>query len=75
MAYFLGFNLLMLLAAIGVMAKVIPVGFLTSFITALHYTIGISTPTQEQVRRAVIIWIVSMVIIVDILFSLLVWVF
>jgi hypothetical protein len=74
MLYFLGFNGLMLLLAIGVIAKVIPVHFLTGFITGLHYTIGISTPTQAQVRRAVIVWIVSIVIIVDVLFSLLRWV-
>ena len=75
MVYFLGFNALMLLLAIGVLAKAISVSFLTGFITALHFTIGISTPTQAQVRHAVIIWIVSVVIIVDILFSLLRWVF
>jgi hypothetical protein len=74
MLYFLGFNGLMLLLAIGVIARVIPVQFLTGFITALHYTIGISTPTQDQVRRAVIVWIVSIVIIVDVLFALLRWV-
>jgi fatty-acid desaturase len=75
MLYFLAFNGLMLLLAIGVVTKVISVQFLTGFITALHYTIGISTPTQEQVRRAVLVWIVSIVIIVDILFSLLRWAF
>jgi hypothetical protein len=75
MAYFLGFNAVMLLLAIGVGTKVVPVGPLTSFITGLHYTIGISTPSQAQVRRAVIIWIISMLVIVDLLFSLLVWVF
>jgi hypothetical protein len=74
MLYFLAFNGLMLLVAIGVIAQVIPVQFLTGFITALHYTIGISTPTQDQVRRAVIVWIVSIVIIVDVLFALLRWV-
>jgi hypothetical protein len=74
MLYFLAFNGLMLLLAIGVIARVIPVQFLTGFITALHYTIGISTPTQDQVRRAVIVWIISIVIIVDVLFALLRWV-
>jgi hypothetical protein len=75
MVYFLAFNGVMLLLAIGVIIKVISVQFLTGFITALHYVIGISTPTQSQVRRAVIVWIVSIVIIVDMLFSLLRWVF
>jgi fatty-acid desaturase len=75
MLYFLAFNGLMLLLAVGVVAKLISVQFLTGFITALHYTIGISTPTQEQVRRAVLVWIIAMVIIVDMLFSLLRWAF
>jgi hypothetical protein len=75
MLYFLAFNGFMLLVAIGVVAKVISVQFLTGFITALHYTIGISTPTQDQVRRAVLVWIISIVIIVDVLFSLLRWAF
>ncbi|HXA50262.1 MAG TPA: hypothetical protein VNV86_08170 [Candidatus Acidoferrum sp.] len=75
MLYFLVFNGFMLLLAIGVVGKVISVQFLTGFITALHYTIGISTPTQDQVRRAVLVWIISMVIIVDMLFSLLRWAF
>jgi hypothetical protein len=73
--YFLGFNVLMVLLAAGVIAKLISVRFLTGFITALHYTIGISTPTQNQVRNAVIVWIVSVVIIVDVLYCLLLWVF
>ena len=75
MVYFLGFNGLMLLLAVLVIAKVLSVRFLTPLITGLHYTIGISTPTEQQVRRAVIVWIVSVVIIVDVLFSLLRWVF
>ena len=75
MFYFLGFNAFLVLLAIGVLAKVISVRFLTSFITGLHYTIGISTPTQDQVRRAVIVWIVSALVIVDTLYCLLLWVF
>ena len=75
MYYVIAFNALMLLLALGVVKKVLPVKFLTSLITGLHYTIGISTPTPDQVRRAVLAWIASMVIIVDVLFSLLRWVF
>jgi hypothetical protein len=54
---------------------VVSVRFLTPLITGLHYTIGISTPTEDQVRRAVIVWIVSVVVIVDVLFAMLRWVF
>jgi hypothetical protein len=75
MIYFVGFNGVMLLLAILVIAKVLSVRFLTPLITGLHYTIGISTPNEAQVRRAVIFWIVSVIVIVDVLFSLLRWVF
>lgn len=75
MLYFLVFNGVMLLVAILVIAKVVSVRFLTPLITGLHYTIGISTPNEDQVRRAVIVWIVSVVVIVDVLFCLLRWVF
>lgn len=75
MIYFLGFNGVMLMLVILVIAKLISVRFLTPLITGLHYTIGISTPTEAQVRRAVIVWIISVMVIVDVLFSLLRWVF
>jgi hypothetical protein len=75
MQFFLAFNGVMLVLAIGVLGRIVPVKFLTGFITAVHYTIGISTPTEEQVRRAVIVWIVSIVLIVDVVFSLLRWVY
>jgi len=75
MVYFLAFNGVMLLLIVLVIAKVVSVRFLTPLITGLHYTIGISTPTEDQVRRAVIVWIVSVVVIVDVLFAMLRWVF
>jgi hypothetical protein len=75
MQFFLAFNGVMLVLAIGVLGRIVPVKFLTGFITAVHYTIGISTPTEEQVRRAIIVWIVSVVLIVDVVFSLLRWVY
>ena len=49
--------------------------FLEDFITALHYSIGISTPPRDQVRRAALIWLISLVIIVGVLVLLLSYVF
>ena len=74
MLYFAGFHALMILLAIGVATKVISAKVQYEFITGLHYTIGISTPPQDQVGRMVIIWIVSVVVIVDMLYCLLLWV-
>jgi hypothetical protein len=75
MLFFLGFNAVMLLLALGVLTKLVSVKLMSGFITGLHYTVGISTPTPDQVRRAVLIWIVSVVTIVDVLFALLRWAF
>jgi len=75
MALAIAFNGLMIVLAVAVAKKLVPLGFLSSFLSGLHYTIGISTPTQEQVRRAVLVWIASVVVIVDVLFALLRWVF
>jgi len=65
----------MLVAAIGVLAGVLPLRHLAALLTGLHYTIGISAPTPRQVRWTIIVWIVSMLLIVDLLFCLLRWVF
>ena len=48
MLYFLAFNGLMLLLAVGVGWGLVSLRFLDGFITGLHYTIGISTPTPEH---------------------------
>jgi hypothetical protein len=50
------------------------VGFLTTPITGLHFTIGITAPTPEQVRRAAVIWIISILVIIGVLLGLLHWV-
>ena len=44
---------------------------LTSLIQGLHFTIGIRTPPPEQLRTVAIVWVVSMVAIVAMLFLLL----
>jgi hypothetical protein len=75
MEYAIAFNVLMVALAVAVARKLVPLGFLTSLLSGLHYTIGITTPTPQQVRRAVLVWIASVVIIIDVLFALLRWAF
>ena len=74
MIYAVLFNAIMLLLALGVGKSLLPAGFLTSLIMGLHYTIGITTPTEAQVRRAAVVWILCIVVIVDVLLALLSWV-
>jgi hypothetical protein len=74
MLYAVVFNILMLVLAVAVSRGGLPVHFLDGLITGLHYTIGITTPTPQQVRRAAVVWILSMLVIVDVLFALVRWV-
>jgi len=74
MLYIIAFNVLMILVVAGAIKRVLPIGFLTNFITGLHYTIGITVPPPDQVHRAAIVWIVSVVIIIDVLLALVRWV-
>nr|HWB98975.1 hypothetical protein [Bryobacteraceae bacterium] len=65
----------MLLLGGVVAAGWMPMGFLSSLVNDLHRTIGITTPTPKQVRIAILMWIVSMLIIVDGMFLLFRYVF
>lgn len=74
MLYIIVFNVLMVLVIAGAIKRVLPIGFLTNLITGLHYTIGITVPPPDQVHRAAVVWIISVVIIIDVLLALVRWV-
>lgn len=59
------FHVLMLLLGIGIVARVISAQRISSALSYLHTSIGITTPPLEQVRMIALIWIVSTVVIVD----------
>lgn len=69
------FNIAMLLVCAAVAAGVVPSKLYDGFMRGLHNTIGITTPTARQVRWVLIVWIVSTVIIVDVILALLVYAF
>jgi hypothetical protein len=71
----LAFNLAMLLVCAAIAAGVVPSKLYDGLMRGLHNTIGITTPTPRQARWVMIVWIVSTVIIVDIMAALLVYVF
>jgi hypothetical protein len=60
------FNAVMFLAIAAALAGAIPRRFYDSFLRGLHLTIGISTPTDQQLRRAVAMWLVGVLAIVDV---------
>ena len=61
------FNAVMFLLIAAALAGAIPRRIYDSFLRGLHMTIGISTPTDQQLRRALAMWLVSVVAIVDVL--------
>jgi hypothetical protein len=69
------FNLVLLAMAVAVMTRMLPTGFLGSLIDGLHKSIGITAPTPNQIRWVVVVWLVSMVVIVDMMLFLFAYVF
>jgi len=59
------FHVLMLLLGLGIVSRVVPTQLVRHILGYLHKTIGITTPSLEQVRTVALIWIGSTVIIVD----------
>jgi hypothetical protein len=59
------FHLLMLLLALGIAARIIPASQVSNILGYIHKTIGITTPAPEQVRMIALVWIGSVIIIVD----------
>jgi hypothetical protein len=59
------FHVVMVLLALGVMSKVVPVQLVGNMLDNLHKTLGITTPPPEQTRTIALVWIGSTIIIVD----------
>lgn len=64
---------LALIAAVA--ANLLPAKVYDSLLRGLHNTIGITTPTQRQLRWVLIVWVLSAVVIFDAMAFLLVYVF
>ena len=65
MAVIVGFHVLMLLLGLGIVSRAVPSPLVSDMLGYLHKTIGITTPSAAQVRMVALIWIGSVVIIVD----------
>jgi hypothetical protein len=59
------FHALMLLLAFGVVTRVIPLHSVITILGYLHNSIGITTPPEQQVRTIALIWLASIVVLVD----------
>jgi hypothetical protein len=69
------FNAVLLLLGVAVARNRVPMKSVSGLLHGLHGTIGISAPTPKQVRGAVLLWIVSVALIVDVLWVMLQYVF
>ena len=66
------FNVLTVLLGIAVASPVVPVKLLSDVLGYLHTIIGITTPAPDKVRMVALIWVASVIVIVDGLLLLLV---
>ena len=58
------FNLVMVLLCAAAVGRPIPPRF-NGFLRGLHKTIGISTPTDRQLRWVLVVWLLAVLAIVD----------
>ncbi len=61
----IGFHALMLLLGLGIATRVVPAQLVRSLLGYVHTTIGITTPSLPQERMIALIWLGSVVVIVD----------
>jgi len=59
------FHVVMLLLGLVIGSRVVSTDLVSNVLGYLHKTIGITTPSLEQVRMVALIWIGAAIIIVD----------
>lgn len=69
------FNAAVFVLCMLVAAGVVPKKWYDGAVRGLHATIGITTPTDRQVRAVLVVWLISMLAIVDTMAVLLKYVF
>jgi hypothetical protein len=67
------FNVLMIALAVAVGAGLVPAGRISAMLEWLHAIIGITPPAPEKSKLFALVWVGSMIVIVDGLLSLLVF--
>ena len=69
------FNAVVFVVCMLVAAGVVPKKWYDGLVRGLHATIGITTPTDRQVRVVLVVWLISMLAILDTMAALLKYVF
>lgn len=75
MALIIVFNAVLVLLAFFVGMGLVPIRVVSGLIAGFHATIGITPPTEKQLRWVIVAWIVSVLVIVDLVLVLFVYVF
>jgi hypothetical protein len=69
------FNAALVLLALFVGMGLVPIKVVSGLIAGFHATIGITPPTEKQLRWVIVTWIISLLVIVDLVVVLFVYVF
>jgi hypothetical protein len=75
MAVIIAFNAVLILLALAVARGIVPMKSVGGLVAGFHATIGITPPTEKQLRWVIVAWIVSVLLIVDLILLLFVYVF
>jgi hypothetical protein len=75
MTGFIALNVVLIAICVAVAAGLVPSTLYDGLMRGLHNTIGITTPSERQVRWVLIVWILCMLAIFDAMAGLLVYAF
>ena len=75
MALIIAFNAVLILAAVLVGMGLVPIKLVSGLVGGFHATIGITPPTEKQLRWVIVAWLISLLLIVDLVLFLFVYVF
>ena len=59
------FNAVMILLVAGIATRFLPTSLYSGLLEALHITVGITTPPPEKIWMIALIWMASIIILVD----------
>jgi hypothetical protein len=59
------FNVVMLALGAAVGSRLVPASVVRATLDWLHNTIGITSPPEEKVRMVALLWLASIIVIVD----------
>jgi hypothetical protein len=69
------FHLVLILLGVALAMGWIPIKLVSGLVEGFHATIGISPPTEKQIRWVIVAWIASLLLIVDVMVLMFLYVF